>query len=100
VNFALDDTVPLQLPELLGKHLRADLGNAPRQFAGAEGAVSQFKQNDRFPFSADVAEGRSDRTFLVFHRCTYFLVSIAQNSAYLSKTRNNIFCHFYGNNHA
>ena len=86
----LHDAVALQLPELLGEHLRADLGYPPIQFPGAERAVSQFKEDERLPFAADIAEGRSDRTFFVAHGRTYILVSIAQNSAYLQEMRNRI----------
>src|SRR5260370_2603771 len=86
----LHDAVPLQLTELLREHLRADLGNPPIQFPGAERAVPQFKENERLPLAADVAEGRGDRKFFVTHRPTYFLVSIAQNSAYLQELLNGI----------
>ncbi len=144
------DAVALQLTELLSEHLGADLGNPPIQFSRAERAVPQFKEDERLPLAADVAEGRGDRTFFVTHRLerhlintgawasarfnvgrpvdsrpvfangklkrrerrapfriyemssTYFLVSIAQNSAYLQELRNGINCRqsklFYGQN--
>jgi len=59
VNLAHNQSVFLQLAQLVGQHARCDVGDVTANFTEAQRTGEQVKENDRLPFPVDQADRRS-----------------------------------------
>jgi hypothetical protein len=58
VDFAVDEAVRFQFPQLLGEHFLGNALNVPAEFVEAHGrTLAKQKQNQWFPFAADNFKG-------------------------------------------
>lgn len=67
VHFSADDSVSLQIAQLLGEHLLRDLRDDAAQLAETHRLLTKVEKNKRLPLSPDHLEGRGNGTIFVVH---------------------------------
>ena len=67
VHLAVNNSVALQFPQVLGQHFLSQLGDESLELTEAAGSAFEMKQERRFPLPADDGSSQFDRAIRVIH---------------------------------